>query len=1169
MADVGGIQGINGIEPQAPTGPLTVAAALAGLRRNAYTSVEISDTVESIAKSLDYLQNYAAKITALSTSDDNKSLSVTGAQYLRDDDILALWGAGSGQTVTVSAAKATIFGSLAGYVTSVAVADSRFAIQSNIDALQTAAVNGVLSEIIQTGSGGYLTLTAAQVVADQAALSKIKNNAYALAVTNASVSDVLGLGSDPALASNSKVKSIAIVDSTDAIASNLDALQRVGLRIKSVAQTDEATHIEITGEQYKRNAAILRKIITSDMLDIIDASASQVRGMAADKRVVTVEIQDTARNIARNWALLQNITDSLTSVVVTDQDNAISITADQFAGSTTLLGKFSDVVGQSYKLAITRVGTANAASVANGHNVESIAVLDTGANLVASMEDLQDLNASGKLSSVSVADPRLAMSMDVGLLQGDEAAATQTILDKITGGNYRIAVTGAAANDVAGLAGNKRLVSFSVNDSSANITSSLDTLFQLGGRLTRISQTDGGVSFSLTQAQFDSRSSVLSKVSGGYTADITNATAARVIADAKNIHVGTVTVSDTGRNILSNWAQLRSLGSILTSISRSDAGPFNMSAEDYLSGVHDGLVDKFSGSATFAVKSATIAQAQAVAAHEVVTQIDVSAEAATIEDNLTVLETLAETGKLRTITNQTPTVSLNLAAADLTANAQAVLDVIKGGAYSLSLTGVDAADAKSLLAANHKIVRMEVTGDAASIAANLADLTSLGRRLTTITQTDAPSQLLALTGAAFDQGAATLAKIQGGFLAVVSQVSAAKAASLAADNRVSSLSVTDTGAAISGAWASLSQLGSKLTAVTQNGSTDLQMTMTDWTNGQALKDKFTTSPTFSISAVLTSQVADLAANSAVNAIQVTDTAAALSAALANLADQAKVTQLVVSDSTVAMQMTAQSYADQATILGKVKSGDYLVSLTEVTAANAGALAADDHVSAMTINDSSAAVGTNFAAIAAAPNLDSITLTDSGGSITLTAAQILGNSTTLNKIETSFQLAATDAAMGDLESLANVAGVTSVGISDTAANVSTNFAELMALGGSLTDITLTDATPVLTLSQTDWTAGASALAKIALDYQVDVSDTTAGDAATIAADSTVRNVIVADTATNIVGNWDALVVLYNEGAGKLGGISLTDGDPLALTAEQQASGEAMINDLLANETILPA
>ena len=102
----------------------------------------------------------------------------------------------------------------------------------------------------------------------------IKNHGYTLAITNASVSDVLGLNLQPALSANAKVKAIAIVDTTDNIANNLDALQRVGLRIKSIAQTDAATPLEITGTQYKNDKAVIGKIITSDLLAVMDASAT-------------------------------------------------------------------------------------------------------------------------------------------------------------------------------------------------------------------------------------------------------------------------------------------------------------------------------------------------------------------------------------------------------------------------------------------------------------------------------------------------------------------------------------------------------------------------------------------------------------------------------------------------------------------------------------------------------------------------------------------------------------------------------------------------------------------------------------------------------------------------------------------------------------------------------
>jgi len=64
-------------------------------------------------------------------------------------------------------------------------------------------------------------------------------------------------------------------------------------------------------------------------------------------------------------------------------------------------------------------------------------------------------------------------------------------------------------------------------------------------------------------------------------------------------------------------------------------------------------------------------------------------------------------------------------------------------------------------------------------------------------------------------------------------------------------------------------------------------------------------------------------------------------------------------------------------------------------------------------------------------------------------------------------------------------------------------------------------------------------------------------------------MVADTASNIVGNWDTLVGLYNNGTGKLTGLSSTDANPLVLTSDQQTAGAAMISALLPDETIQTA
>ena len=1169
MSNIGGIGGTPGPNgTNSFSGPVSATVALDALRRHAVSTVEISDSVQNILQNLDVLQNYASKITALSTTDVNQKMVVTGTQYQRDRTILGVWGAGTGQTVGITAAQASVASSLPSYVTSLSVADSSANIQRYLNNLQTLAANGVLSEIVQTGNPANLTITSAQLAADQTALDKIKNHGYTLAITNASVSDVLGLDSQPALSANAKVKTIAIVDTTAAIGGHLDALQRVGLRLKSIAQTDATTQLTVTGDQYKQDRVVLGKIITSDLLAVMDASSSQASALAADHKVVTVGIQDKASNLSRNWALLENLTGSLTSVEVSDQQNAILLTSDQLAASGTLLGTFTDTVGQSYKLEVTNVSAGAALTVAGVHNVDSVDVSDGAANLVANMDDLQTLNGQGNLNSITLSSPHTPMSMDVSRLQGDQLAATQGILDKIKGQNYTLAVTGASVSALAGLAGNKRVVSVAVSDSSANIESALDTLHQLGSRLSRIDQTDDGTALDLTQTQMTANTTVLSKIAGGYTANLTGVTAAKATADALNAHVGTIAVSDTGRNILAHWTDLRAIGASLDSISQTDNGALTISADNYQLGVHDNLVAKLGQGTTFSVTGASVVQAQAMGSDQAVTQMSVSDDGSVIVANLTALAALATGGKLTSVTNQTPSVSLSLDASQLP-GAQSVLDLIKGRSYTLALSGVAAADAKGLLAANHKIASMAVTGDAAHIVANLSDLNGLGSKLTTITQTDAPGHTLDMTGDAFAKNSTALAKVEGGLLAVLSDVSAAQAASLAANTSVSGMTVSDTGANLSSAWGTLGAIGAKLTAVTQTDSSDLQLGANDWINGQTLRGKFDSDPTVAILGADVSQVDGLALQGAVVGIQVSDSASALSGALADLAGQDKITQVVVQDPADAMTMSAQDYTDSAALLALVKNGRYAVALSDVASQDVVTLASDTHVASMDVSDTSSEVSANFDALAAATNLNSIALTDDGGTVTLTSDQILGDSSTLDKVSGSYQLAATGVAMIDLAAIEDVPQTSSISISDTSDNVSAHFSDILALGDTLAQIHLSDNSPVLSLSEPDWTAGSDALAAIDSTYQVDVTDTVAGDAATVASDGSVRDMMVADTADNIAGQWDTLVGLYSAGAGKLTGLSLTDANPLALTADQQTAGAAMIAALLPNETIQTA
>jgi hypothetical protein len=480
---------------------------------------------------------------------------------------------------------------------------------------------------------------------------------------------------------------------------------------------------------------------------------------------------------------------------------------------------------------------------------------------------------------------------------------------------------------------------------------------------------------------------------------------------------------------------------------------------------------------------------------------------------------------------------------------------------------VDVVDAATLLAANPKIARMKVQGDAAGIVEHLADLAAAGNKLVNLVQTDAADTVLSLTGDAFDQNRTTLAKIVGGYQADLTEVAAGKAATLATSLRVRSLQVQDSGANLAAAWGQLGTLGSKLADITQTDDAALQLRMSQWTSGQGLVDKFASPLAVSVSGAGVADIAALSADDAVQAFQLADIADALSAAWDSLAAESKLTQIRVTDPTNALAMSAETLAASTDQLALITDGNYRLALTDVAVADATTLAADTHVASMEVTGSGEDIAAAFDTLAGLSTLQSLTLSDDNGTLSLTTAQVLGGSATLGKITNPYQIAATGVALADLADLQAVDEVSSFALSDSTANLAAAWDDVLSLGSQLASLHFSDDTPVLTLTQADWAAGASALAMADGAYQVDLTAVEAGSVATLAADDTVRQLSVGDTADGIAAQWAALVAAWDGGSGKLVAVALNDDNPLSLTEAQQTDGAAMIAALLPDETIV--
>ncbi len=1155
----------------ASTDPVTVARALSLLKSSPGSTVAIVDTLDNIQRNLDALQAVAGKITSLAGSGDTQALTVSAAQYQRDATILATWGAGDGQTVHVSQVKAAnaaaFLDAKPDYVESIAVADSALNIQNHLDELQGLVSAGSVTQIVQTGTPAAIKITAAQLVADADALGAIKNQAYALSITEASVSDTLGLDGQSALASNTRIKAIEVKDGTDAIEAQLDALQRLGLRLKSIAQTDaEDNPLTLTAAQYAKDRIAIGKILTPVQLDVIRASAAQAAQIAANRKVVTVTVADTAANIARKWGMLTRIGDDLNRVEVTDGDtNALKLTGDQVSAGSDVLAKLVDDAEHGYQLAVTGVKAGQAATVAALAHVASVRVADSADNVVASLDDLATVQAAGLLDRITLSGRSTTLVMDATRMQGSALAATQAVLDRIAGGHYGLSLRDLAIGALDDVAGNHHVVAMAINASGSEIAAHLDALHLAGRRIAKIQQTDAGTAIDLSQAQFETRSAVLSRIDGGYSVNVDGVSASKALAISRNLRVASLNVADSGRNLAVQWNALRSIGAALGSVTQTDSGALAVSAAVYLAGQNDDLLGRFEDAPTLQVTGATVAQSGELAEVEAVSQIAIHDDGSVVAANLAALSDLLGAGKLGGITLRTGATSVALHASQLD-GAQEVLDAIVGGRYTLAVDEVDAADVAGLLASQSKIARLQVRSDAAGITANLADLAAAGSKLTTIEQTDAGVNALALTGADFELHRATLAKIAGGYQADLSEVAASKAATLAGNLSVQSLQVTAEAAELAATWSALGAIGDKLGGITQSDAELVQLTASQWAGVTGLADKFTTTLGVLVFGAGVDDLAALAADDAVQKIRLSDTAETISDAWATLAAEAKLDRLAISNPSTALTMTAASFDSTAALFDLIP-GAYQVALSEVAAADAATLGANSHVTAMDVSASSSEIADHFDELQALTQLGSITLSDENGTLSLAASQVLGGSATLAKIGNLYQIAATGVSLADLDDVQAVSEVASVAISDTAAQVSAGWDDLLALGGELSSIHLSDATPVLSLTHAQWTSGSALLAQIDGSYQADLTAVDAGSVATLGADTTLRQLSVSDSSAAVASHWDALVAAYDGGAGPLTAIILGDSDALSLTAEQQTAGAAMIAALMPDATIV--
>jgi hypothetical protein len=305
-------------------------------------------------------------------------------------------------------------------------------------------------------------------------------------------------------------------------------------------------------------------------------------------------------------------------------------------------------------------------------------------------------------------------------------------------------------------------------------------------------------------------------------------------------------------------------------------------------------------------------------------------------------------------------------------------------------------------------------------------------------------------------------------------------------------------------------------------------------------------------------------------VQIQDYATDLSLdQLQSVAVSGQLQSTIVLDPSRPIYATADQITTDAAALSSI-SGSYSLIATGVTAAQAASVAGLSHVTQVAISDSSADIAASLDSLqtlAALGKVQTITLTDQASvPLALTEAQLKADAQAVDLIYlgTAHGMTVSAAAAADAFAIASGPYVSSVSVTDDAADVSASLDQLEALAklGLLGSITLTDgAAPILQLTSAQDSADAAALAKISGTYTVSIVSQTGASldaGAAVAAYQTGAlpgAVSVTDTTANVAAELDSLSAMATDG--QLSALSLSNGWTLNLTPSQAAADGAAL------------
>ena len=761
----------------------TVSAAssqFAALSSNAKVNdITLNGTYSVISSSLDAMANLGGKLKSI-IQDSAHALTTTFNQFVSQAATLAKITLADttapGLRVTgVSAAMASTMAADS-TVQKMTITDTAAHISSVFNEL--GGIDTSKLESITLSDSAHLVLTDTQrTSANGSALlssGKLNGGSFLMDVTGVTAANAA------ATAAASKVSNVSVSDSSANIASSLAGLVGINTQLKAVTQSGTPAAISLTATALSGSAAVLAKFTNAYTLSVSNVASGDALALANSdtSHITKMSVSDSASNLTSKLADLRmlNTAGKLQAVTQTGAGaDEISMAHSALSTNAGVLGKLTG----SYNLNVTdvRATDAKTLTLSNSH-VSSMTVKDTGSAVAARLADLGGLITAGKLAaSASVTLTDIASPL---VINNDQYTAQTAALAAIVG-SVSLSVSGVSAADATDSSNavntDARVKTLVVSDSGANITTNLDALQTMGGKLLSIGWTDAATNptLAITGDQYKNDIGALSKVNGGtYSADVTGVLADDAAAVAADVNVATLIITDSSAHIAAKFDDLSTLAGAgtpkLTDVTQSDSATIDITKTQFDAGT---AVLAMTGltSASLTVSGLAAADVDSfLTANTQVATVSVSSNAADLVTSLADLQSNA--AKITGITVSDSGV-LNLASDGAYTDNQAALGMITDGTtfgYHATITDLDAGHVGTATA-DANVDSFTVSAAGADIGTNIDDLAAADTagKLTSVANSDSANIAVSGHTAAQLKGLVdTLMKVTGGFTLQVS-----------------------------------------------------------------------------------------------------------------------------------------------------------------------------------------------------------------------------------------------------------------------------------------------------------------------------------------------------------------------------------------------------------------